>query len=168
MRTSASADTSIEMRLFRGTRHAQDATPAEHTPAAISPEADVRRAIHEGADRRRPRAETFSVLCVVPQVVRQPVTPAEADVASQTIARELRDVDQFCLLDDASYVIVLPDTDEEHALVVVQRVAVALTLRMAALLGRKWHVGIAAYPHDARTEAALIEFARVSARDKAA
>jgi hypothetical protein len=158
----------IEMRFLRHRPHPENGSPAAGSPAVIGAEADVRRAIREGAERRRPRAEGFSVLCAVPQVFREPVTAAEADVATSRIARELRAADQFCLLDDASYVVLLADTDEGNALVVAQRLAVDLTLHMAALLGRKWHVGVARCPHDARTEAALIEFARVSALDTAA
>ena len=146
----------------------QNPQPSTGAPPAISAETDVRRAIHEGVERRRPRAESFSVLCVVPQVIHEPVAAAETEVATSTIARELRSADQFCLLDDASYILLLADTDDAYALVVAQRLAAALTLRMAALLGRKWHVGVARYPHDARTEAALIDFARMSALDTAA
>ena len=159
------------MRFVRHKPHAENPPQAADAqadaPAVISAEADVRRAIREGAGRRRPPTDAFSVLCVVPQAVRQPVTAAEFTAATATIGRELRGADRFCLFDDASYVVALAGTDDEHARVVAERLALALTSRMAPL-GRAWYVGVACYPHDARTEAALIEFARLSALDMAA
>jgi hypothetical protein len=152
------------MPLFRRT----DTTSRDRKPPEISAETDVRRAIHHGVDRRRPRRPTFGVLCAVPQVIGASLSSTEHGLAARTIAEHLRDEDQFCALDDGSYLVVLQRTDEDHAAVVAQRLAVELTLRSGAVNQRTWRVGLARYPHDARTEAALIDLARSAALERGA
>lgn len=148
------------MQLFRRQKRVDD-------PVPISGEADVRRAIHEGIERRVPRRSTFSVLSIVPQLVgNEPIIPAEVEAVSRNIGSELRASDRFCRLPDGSYIAVLLDSDDDHARVAAQRLSVNLTVRSTAVRRRKWVVGVAHYPRDAGTEAALIELARTNALEQ--
>src|SRR4051794_13559121 len=106
------------MKLFRRKPSTSDPAAA---PPSISAEADLRRAIHEGAERRRERP-SFSVLCVKPQAVgKEPEIPPEIEAASRNIALELRTDDRFCRLEDGSYIVLLKNTNDDYASVVAQR-----------------------------------------------
>jgi GGDEF domain-containing protein len=117
-------------------------------------------------ERRRGKpTATFSVLSLAPQLVPGDyLTRREVDVIARMLEERLRDSDEYCVLSDGSYVIVLPDTTEADAMIVAQRLASEATFRSASVQRRKWMAGIASYPHDAETEALLIARARGRAR----
>lgn len=166
-RQPAASDPYAEMNLFRRQKPATPVAAAHDSDApSISAEANVRMAVHAGVDRRRPQ-ESFSVLCVIPQAVgHEPDIPAEIEAVTRNIALELRSDDRFCRLEDGAYLVLLQNTSDELASVVAQRLAVNLTVRSGAVRHRKWLVGVAGYPRDAKTEAALIELARLNAVER--
>lgn len=154
------------MPLFRRTHADSEGTPAPEPAVEISREADLRTAIVDQVERRRSAAESFTVLCVTPQLTgMSPVSAAEAEASTRTISTQLRINDQFCMLDDGSYIVVLAETPEDDARVVARRIASELTLRSGGINQRKWLAGVAQYPGDARTEAALIALAQASATE---
>lgn len=56
---------------------------------------------------------------------------------------QLRDVDHVGLLNDGSFVAVLPETEQHAAHVAALRIASELTLRSGAVRQRNWLVGAA-------------------------
>jgi hypothetical protein len=154
------------MKLFRRSRQVPlSPAPTDEAPS-LSAEAEVRTAIHEGAERRR-KHETFSVLCVTPQAIgTEPEISAEIDAVTRNIAAELRFGDRFCRLENGSYLVLLNDTSDQFANIVAQRLAVNLTVRSGAVRHRKWLVGVAQYPHDAQTESALVAMAQADAAER--
>ena len=155
------------MNLFRRQKRDEPVAIASDHAVAISAESDVRRTIHEGAERRARGRSAFSVLSIVPQVVgNEPLILAEVEAVTRNIAGELRSNDRFCRMPDGSYMVVLMESDDDHARVAAQRLSVNLTVRSTAVRRRKWLVGVAHYPHDAKTAAALIELARANALER--
>jgi GGDEF domain-containing protein len=115
-------------------------------------------------ERRRRAAKSFSVLTLVPQLISGELLgrPEHALVAA-CLDEQLRAGDSYCPTADGAYVIVLKGTTDEHAPSVAHRIAGELMTRSVAIRRRNWHVGVATYPRDAQTEAALIRIARENA-----
>lgn len=113
------------------------------------------------ADRRRRAAKTFSVLILAPQLLSGEALHAdEHALVTSCLDQQLRVGDAFRSMGDHSYIVVLRGTTEDVAPLVAHRLTSALVATSASVTRRNWHAGVAHYPRDARTEAALIRIAR--------
>jgi hypothetical protein len=137
------------------------ANPA--APRALDP-ARLGEALTNLTERRRKRARAFSVLTLVPQVILgMRLHPAEHALVERVLGESLRSDDAYCAMDDDSYVVLLNGTTDDLAATVAHRLAQQLLTRSASVQRRIWHTGVATFPRDARTEAALVKIAREAA-----
>jgi hypothetical protein len=95
------------------------------------------------------------------------VSRAECEIIERTLDERLRQDDRYCLCEDGSYVVVLAAITEDEALIVAQRLAAEVTLRIARANRRTWRASIAGYPRDATTAAALHRLSRTGSRGAA-
>jgi hypothetical protein len=138
-------------------------TQAQDQPRLLDAR-DLREAVSGMTERRRRSPKTFAVLTLIPQLMPgERLHRAEHAVATQTFGASLRSGDSYCAMDDDSYVVLLSGTTDDLALTVAHRLAQELLTRSANVQRRIWHAGVASYPRDGRTEAALMRLARQSA-----
>jgi hypothetical protein len=138
-------------------------TGASSLPRALD-EQGLRDAVTGLTERRRRASRSFSVLTLVPQLMAgERLQPAEHGVACSCLDEQLRNGDSYCPTADDTYVVVLQGTTDDHAPAVAHRLAGELMTRSVSVRRRNWHVGVATYPRDAKTEAALIKIARDAA-----
>jgi GGDEF domain-containing protein len=108
--------------------------------------------------------KSFSVLTIAPQLIAgERLQDSEHALVAACLDEQLRVYDSYARIDDDSYVVMLQRATDDVALLVAHRLSRDLTARSAAVKLRIWHVGVATYPRDARTEAALIQIARRNA-----
>lgn len=149
------------MRLFR--RPQQEPPAGDSLPRSLD-ERGLREAVAGMTERRRRVLKAFSVLTLVPQMIAgERLEGAEHGVVCACLDEQLRSGDSYCPTGDDTYVVVLQGTTDEHAPSVAHRLAGELMTRSVAVRRRNWHVGVATYPRDAQTEAALIKIAREAA-----
>lgn len=138
-------------------------TGAHSLPRALD-EQGLRDAVAGLTERRRRASRSFSVLTLVPQLMTgERLRDAENTLVAACLDEQLRSGDSYCPTGDDTYVVVLQGTTDDHAPAVAHRLAGELMTRSVSVQRRNWHVGVATYPRDAKTEAALIKIARGAA-----
>jgi hypothetical protein len=114
--------------------------------------------------RRRRGRSTVAVNLRAQLFPGEQISRDECEVIESTLEDRLRQNDRYCFCDDGSYVVVLAAITEDEALIVAQRLAAEVTLRVTRVNRRTWRASIAGYPRDATTAAALHRLSRTGAR----
>jgi hypothetical protein len=104
------------------------------------------------------------VVTLAPQMLAGPIYRAECEVAERVLIDRLRENDRYCMLADGSFVVVLAAIDEMDALVVAQRLASEVTLRVRGVNARKWQTQLASIPRDPLIDAAVQRATRMGSR----
>lgn len=153
------------MRLFkRKQTQKRDAAQVDPATPRLCGRDEIDAMLAWQLERAASGGPSFCVLYVVPQVLgEERIGPAEAEVVPNTILEELRDDDRTGEIADCAYLVVLAHTEHNEAQTVAHRLATEFTVRSAHVNRRNWRVGIAAFPDDGITAAALTEVARAHA-----
>jgi len=161
-RPAPDADTSSKMPLFRR-KPANGETAAEPPKVAdVGSEEEMLAAVAEQIARASGSDGSFCLLRVSAQVL--PGTRISADeltVVADAILGQLREGDRAGRT-GGDYLVILPDTTADRAMVAAQRLGTEVTMRSAAVNRRNWRVGVAAYPEDGIRPETLIDATRVA------